>query len=178
MCSASSGSGRRTSGHGAGSISCRRRPRRLSSILRKITGTPTSGRRSGRTHRSGSTSQSRRKREMKSNSPVKGPVWQTDRGRFFRRRSGVHTHGKCWLKRLYFTLNSLSAVLTLQFSGLATAPFLEGGCSTVKWKRTPVFRMNSKMGLFSFSATFFDYFDLIRFQPVKTIRQRIDLPVD
>ncbi len=55
-CFASSGSGRRTNVRGAGSMSCLERPRRSSSILRKITGTPTSMRRNGRMHHSGSTS--------------------------------------------------------------------------------------------------------------------------
>ena len=42
VCFVSSGSGRRTSGHGDGSISCRKQLRKLSSILRKTTATPTS----------------------------------------------------------------------------------------------------------------------------------------
>jgi len=78
MCSASSGYGRRTSGHGAGSISCRTQRQRLSSILLKTTEIPTSTRRSGVMHYSGSISPYRLKRGMKPDKPVKGPVWQTD----------------------------------------------------------------------------------------------------
>jgi len=55
-CSVSSGSGRRTSGPGAGSMSCRKQLQKLGSILRKITGTPTSGRRSGKMPPTGSIS--------------------------------------------------------------------------------------------------------------------------
>jgi len=94
MCSASSGYGRRTSGHGAGSISCRRELQRLSSILLKTTVTLTSTRRNGGVHHSGLISPCRLKRGMKSDKPVKGPVWQTDEGKILLSKNGVHSRIK------------------------------------------------------------------------------------
>jgi hypothetical protein len=78
MCSASSGYGRRTSGHGAGSISCRRQLQRLSSILLKTTVTLILTRRSGSMHPSGLTSPCYLKRGMKTDKPVKGPVSKSE----------------------------------------------------------------------------------------------------
>jgi hypothetical protein len=93
-CSVSSGYGRRTNVHGAGFISCRLLQQRLSSIQLKTTITLTSMRRSGGMHHSGSTSPFRLKRGMKSDKPVKCPVWQTDEGEISLSKNGVHAHGK------------------------------------------------------------------------------------
>ena len=96
-----SGSGPRMNGHGAGSTSCRKQLRKLSSILRKITGTLTSVRRTGKMppFRARYTSvasepKTGQIRGMKSDNPVKGSFWQTDEGHFFRTGNRVHTHGK------------------------------------------------------------------------------------
>ena len=95
MCSASSGYGRRTSGHGAGSLSCRRQLQRLSLILLQTIVTLTSTRRNGGMHHSGSTSPCRLKRGMKADEPVKGPVWQKDESEILLSKNGVHAQGKC-----------------------------------------------------------------------------------
>jgi len=63
---------------------------RLSSILLKTTVTPTSTRRNGGMHHSGSTSPYQLKREMKPDKPVKGPVWQTDEDEISLGKNGVH----------------------------------------------------------------------------------------
>jgi len=92
--SVSSGYGRRTSGHGAGSISCRIKRQRLSSIRLKTTEIPTSTKRSGGMHHSGSISPYRLKRGMKPDKPVKSPVWQTDEDEISLGENGVHDHRK------------------------------------------------------------------------------------
>jgi len=45
-------------------------------------------------HRSGSTSPNPPKREMKSNKPIKGSVWQTDEGEINLIDKDVHAHNK------------------------------------------------------------------------------------
>ena len=124
--SVSSGYGRRTSGHGAGSISCRIKRQRLSSIRLKTTEIPTSTKRSGGMHHSGSISPYRLKRGMKPDKPVKSPVWQTHEDEISFGKYGVHARRKYWIKRLHFKLDGFPQALTLQFRGLTAALFLGG----------------------------------------------------
>ena len=67
---------------------------RLSSLLLKTTEIPTSTRRSGVMHPSGSISPCHLKRGMNADKPVKGPVWQTDEVEILLSKNGVHAHRK------------------------------------------------------------------------------------
>jgi hypothetical protein len=90
----SSGYGHRTSGLGAGSISCRIPQWRLSSILLKTTVTPISTRRSGGMHHSVLIPPYHLIRGTKSDKPVKGSVWQTDEDKISLYNNGVHSNKK------------------------------------------------------------------------------------
>jgi len=92
--SASSGYGRRTSGHGIGSISCRRQLQKLSSIVLKTTVTLILTMISGGMHHSGSRSPCHLIRGMNVDKPVKGPVWQTDEVKILLSEHGVHANRK------------------------------------------------------------------------------------
>ncbi|GEM_PF-1575073 len=60
--------------------------------------------RSGGMHHSGSTSPHRPKRGMKSDKPVKCPVWQTDECEILLSKNGVHAWKKILSKTIIFLI--------------------------------------------------------------------------
>jgi hypothetical protein len=67
-----------------------------------------------------------------SNKPVKCPVCQSDEGSFLTCEKSVHASKKYGFNELFSPLGRFMRILTLQFSGLTTAPCFGWGGSTVK----------------------------------------------
>jgi hypothetical protein len=66
--------------------------------------------------------------------------------------------------------------LTLQFSGRAITPFLEGGCSTVKGKETLFLGIMPEYRMSGIPLSPSNKCNLLYRQAIENIHKRIDLP--